>query len=69
MTPDAGPWIMQVKAELPSVPNFVQIAALGSKGKLPISDLTDEQLRELGAAWTEKLIAHARGLRESKRDA
>lgn len=47
-----------VELVLPMLPNFVQSAQF--KGaSWDVATLTDVQIRELGAAWTEALIQHA----------
>lgn len=51
--------------EVPRVPNFLRFA--NAEGTISIADITDESLRELGAEWTEALIAHATELRKKPR--
>lgn len=51
----------QVRIALPQVPNFLR--AEGSSqllgATIPLSALTDKELRILGAEWTEALLARA----------
>jgi hypothetical protein len=57
-------------AALPSLPNFLRSTRDGVV--LDIADASDESLREIGAAWTEELVAHAqrrRGARKRAADA
>ena len=65
--------ILTIKAqvETPRVPNFLRMT---DGQMIPISAITDEGLRELGAAWIGELLANARRQREQgssqdKRDA
>lgn len=48
-----------VKADvcIPRVPNFF---ILTDGSKVPISAISDQGLREVGAAWTEDLVARAK---------
>lgn len=45
-----------VPIEVPRVPNFVRLMGGGTVG---VEHLTEDQLRELGAAWTEALVKNA----------
>lgn len=47
---------------LPSVPNFIRYDG----GTIPIADFSDEDLREIGAAWIEELIALAQKRRKER---
>ena len=47
--------------ETPSVPNYIR----RTDGQMmPLSAFTDDALREIGAAWTEGLIANAQRQRK-----
>jgi hypothetical protein len=46
---------VKMSVVVPRVPNFL----FTSDGKVPLSALTEDGLRELGAAWTEALVARA----------
>jgi hypothetical protein len=48
---------------LPTLPNFIRTE---SDESLDIASLTEEQLREIGAKWTEALVRKARELRCAK---
>lgn len=41
---------------LPSVPNFISVEGVMT----PIREFTEEELREIGLAWTELLIKKAK---------
>ncbi len=47
---------IKIKCEVPLTPNFLKT----ENGQVPISAVTEEALRELGAAWTEQLVMKAR---------
>lgn len=47
---------VKAEVELPMLPNFLRMTDGQS---LPIEAVTDDTLRELGAAWTESLVEHA----------
>lgn len=47
---------------IPMLPNYVQTSA----GKVGVEMLTDDALRQLGAEWTNCLIAHAQKRRTQK---
>lgn len=44
---------------LPNLPNFLRYEG----GTIPIADLADEELRALGATWTEELVKLAQSRR------
>lgn len=44
--------------ELPTIPNFIRLYQGAS---LPIDAFSEEELRALGAAWTDALVAKAKG--------
>ncbi len=46
-----------VKVKTPSVPDFVRLAF--SDGVIPIQDLSEDELRQIGEAWTQELVAKA----------
>ena len=48
----------EIEILLPSLPNFVRTA--NKDACMPIDNLTDEQIRELGSCWTNALIDKAR---------
>lgn len=52
---------MNPKIQTPTTPNFIKVR-VGSKEEvtLPISDFTEEELREVGRKWTEELIISAK---------
>jgi hypothetical protein len=48
----------KINIELPSVPNFILVK--GTKETVPVSEFkTDDELREIGAEWTDELIKKA----------
>lgn len=49
---------------LPSLPNFVRTA--NKDVVMPIGDLSNEQIRELGSEWTEQLVQKAIQRRKQK---
>jgi hypothetical protein len=48
-----------VKIKAPRVPSYVFLEGLDGNAKIGIEHLTEEQLRAVGTAWTDALIAHA----------
>jgi hypothetical protein len=62
------------KLSTPRVPNFImfeQPVGRRSEGfkpgdKISIADLTDEQLRAIGAEWTSNLVARAAAIRADR---
>jgi hypothetical protein len=54
---------IKIKCEVPAVPKFL----VTENGQVPIHAVTEEALRELGAAWTEMLLMKARQGREAER--
>ena len=55
-------------ARVPSLPNFVRMDYRAASLMMPIENLTDGELRELGQRWTEALVAHAAKRREEARN-
>ena len=58
---------IEIELDLPSVPNYIMIndnkaypRTGNERPKVAISDLSDEQLREIGRLWTIALIQRAR---------
>lgn len=51
-----------VEIRIPRPPNFLHVILGGVS--IPISDLTDAQLREVGEAWTDALIKRAQEMRK-----
>lgn len=47
---------IEVDVELPSLPNFVKVGG----NSIDIADVSEETLRQIGAEWTEALVANAR---------
>lgn len=50
---------LSVKADvrIPQVPNFL---ILSDDSKVPVSAITEQGLREIGAQWTDDLVARAK---------
>ena len=53
---------------LPKMPNFIRIAANGRSDMIGVGQLTDEQARDVAAAWSEEFIAHCKARRGKSRD-
>lgn len=53
---------IKIDCEIPIIPNYLKT----SNGQVPISAVTEEALKQLGAAWTEQLIMRARQLRDTE---
>lgn len=49
---------MNAIIKIPRVPNFIRED--GGDGNFSVADFTDEQLREIGSAWTDDLIENAK---------
>lgn len=60
--------VFKVYAEinLPRLPRRLLFA--GGAQRISIADVTDESLRQLGAEWTEALVALANEMRAKPRD-
>ncbi len=60
---------MEIKVEIqtPRVPNFVQVLLAGEQVKrsMSVKHLSEEQIREIGARWTDAMILRAKELREN----
>ena len=54
---------IKVKIKCPSVPNFVRDE---NDRVFPVSSLTDDEIRQLGKEWTERLIERAKLKREQQ---
>ena len=48
---------MKKELTIPSIPNFIRTA---DGEPVPIEDLTDDQLREIGRQWTDSLLVKSR---------
>ncbi len=51
---------ISITTRIPLTPNFIQTGSGNDNGILPISDFTEEELREIAAEWTEELIKKAK---------
>lgn len=51
--------------DIPRVPNFL-IASRRGDAKISIADVSEEQLKALGEAWTLRLINRAREIRTDR---
>ena len=51
----------EVNIEIPSVPNFISVGS----DRLSITEFSDEELREIGKLWTEKLIERSKEITKS----
>lgn len=54
----------KVKLRVPKVPNFIMCEV--GDGKVSVADLTDEQLSQIGEAWTARLMERAAEVRQSR---
>lgn len=53
---------VEIEIEVPAIPNFVRNLVKGRDKAIlvPISDFTEEELRQIGKEWTEKLVKQAK---------
>lgn len=49
---------LKLELELPSVPKFIWVK--GQSNTIPIADIDEEVLREIGKQWTDALIKLAK---------
>ena len=54
---------VQMVVDLPMLPNFIRAADGEAFG---VETFSDEDLKRIGAAWTDKLIQHAQERRKRK---
>lgn len=54
------------QVQIPQVPNYLRQMMYPLAPLVPVDALSDEELRRVGEAWTEALIARARELRASR---
>lgn len=54
--------MVDLSIHIPEVPNFIQLE--GGSGKIPLSKFAEAELREIGSAWTDDLVARANEMRE-----
>lgn len=52
---------MDIEIQIPSCPNFIRFTKPTLKGVdlMDVAELDVEQLRAIGAEWTDALVAHA----------
>lgn len=58
--------IAKIEVETPQVPNFLRFKG-SHQDSISIAYVPEDQLREIGQAWTEKLVQHAAKLRANVR--
>jgi len=53
---------MQVKLKTPAVPNYLTALIPGATRlfSVPVSEVSEADLRQLGAEWTEELVAKSK---------
>lgn len=51
-----SPLFKKIKIEIPTVPNFIMVG----EQNMAVSSFTEEELREIAAEWTERLILKAK---------
>lgn len=58
---------IEVEIEAPEPPNFLRnvVAGRGKAILIPIQDLTDEELQQLGEEFTKEMIKNARKKRKA----
>lgn len=63
----------QQQLRVPMVPNYIMIetkrggpVVIGESPKISIADLTEQQLRAIGAAWTDDLINQAEKIKRAR---
>ena len=59
---------IEITIEVPITPNFLRNRVEGREKAvlIPIQDFTDDELKEIGLEWGEKLIKEARKKRKNK---
>jgi hypothetical protein len=52
---------MKTEIQTPTTPNFIHVQiGKDQSNTVPISDFSEEELREIGKKWTEDLVVSAR---------
>ena len=57
---------VKMNIKVPKVPTFIMYEE--GDGKVSVGDLSDEQLRQIGEAWTDDLLTRAGEVRMAKTD-
>jgi hypothetical protein len=47
---------MKTEIEIPTVPNFLMVKVGSQVCKLPVAEIPEEELQEVGRQWTAKLL-------------
>lgn len=54
----------EMEIQLPTLPNFIRTP--GADVGIPLADLTEDQVREIGRAWAEALVQKFQAKRKEK---
>ena len=57
--------MIEISVQLPPPPNFLRTSVDGAM--VDVGHLSEEQLRAIGAQWTNELVAHAAARRHAAR--
>lgn len=62
---------LETTIELPQLPNFIKATSYPANNEvqehmIPVENINDAQLKEIGEAWTRALVLHAEDLRMRK---
>lgn len=55
---------LEATIEIPALPNFINATSYPGENavkthSIPVADIKDDQLKEIGRLWTEALLKHA----------
>ena len=51
---------VELQLRVPTVPNFIIVGTSDAESTIPLSSLSEDQLRTIGEKWTEALIEKAK---------
>jgi hypothetical protein len=54
---------LNVAVQMPTIPNFIKTEFDGREAIIPIFHVSEANLRKIGEAWTEALVAQAQKLK------
>lgn len=57
---------MNAVIRTPTVPNFLTVTVAGKEVQVSVADVSEADLKAVGAAWTEKLIETAKSYRKAR---
>jgi len=51
---------MKTEIKIPAAPNFLQVSVAGEEVKVSVTNISEEELKEVGRKWTLLLLSNSK---------